>query len=184
MPCRLTSHPEGYAAVADEAGLLRYIRLQDRSFSTESVYQLQYGSELVYQNDEPVEVPCMIDRPWTSFDFVPGKARTVLFHQSGSSKLLYVTLPGDHYTSSPVLLFGSHTGQDQCLSSVKITIAPEVPCFKMRTYVTDLHHRMTASAIISASCCTLSTRHTSQVILHLSTTKTAPPSSGLHAAMT
>lgn len=108
--CRLAPQPAGYAAVADEAGLLRYLKLDNRAFNTESVYQLQYGSELVYQSREPVEVPCRIDRPWTAFEFIPYTARAILFHQSGSNKLLYTTLPDANTASSPVLLFGSHTG--------------------------------------------------------------------------
>ena len=109
--CRVAQQPAGYAAVADEAGLLRYLKLNNGAFDTDSVYQLQYGSELVYQSQEPVEVPCMIDRPWTSFEFLPNRARSILFHQSGSNKLLYTTLPDATKASSPVLLFGSHTGQ-------------------------------------------------------------------------
>lgn len=110
---RLAPQPEGFAAVADEAGLLRYVSLHNTSFKTDSVYQLQYGSELVYRDNEPVELPSMIDRPWTSFEFVPGKARTLLFHQSGSNNVLHTTLPDASNPFSPVLLFGSHTGQTQ-----------------------------------------------------------------------
>lgn len=109
--CRLAQQPAGYAAVTDEAGLLRYLKLNNRAFNTDSVYQLQYGSELVYQSQQPVEVPCMIDRPWTSFEFLPHRPRSILFHQLGSNKLLYTTLPDATESSSPVLLFGSHTGQ-------------------------------------------------------------------------
>ena len=109
--CRLAHQPVGYAAVTDEAGLLRYLKVDSKAFRTDSVYQLQYGHELVYQNQEPVEVPCMVDRPWTSFEFLPHRARSILFHQSGSNKLLYTTLPDAISHSSPVLLFGSHTGR-------------------------------------------------------------------------
>lgn len=112
--CRLAPHTEGFAAVADEAGLLRYVTLHNTTFSTDSVYQLQYGSELVYQNCEPLEVPHMVNRPWTAFEFIPHKTRTILFHQSGSNKLLYATLPDATSPSSPVLLFGSHTGHFPC----------------------------------------------------------------------
>ena len=114
---RLASQPEGFAAVTDDAGLLRYLSLHSSSFKTDSVYQLQYGSELVYRDNEPVEIPSMIDRPWTSFEFVPHKARTILFHQTGSNNLLHTTLPDASTPSSPVLLFGSHTGQRQPLIS-------------------------------------------------------------------
>ena len=112
---RLASQPEGFAAVADEAGLLRYVSLHNSSFKTDSVYRLQYGSELVYRDNEPVELPSMIDCPWTSFEFVPDKARAILFHQAGSKNLLHTTLPDALTPFSPALLFGSHTGPTQPL---------------------------------------------------------------------
>ena len=124
----MTRQPAGFAAVADEAGLLRYLKLDNRAFNTDSVYQLQYGSELVYERQEPVEVPCMLDRPWTSFEFLPHRARSILFHQSGSNKLLYTTLPDAAKPSSSVLLFGSHTGR--------------LPCFLARS---SLHKRYRCS---------------------------------------
>ena len=117
--CRLAPQPEGYAAVADEAGLFRYVKLHNRAFATDSVYQLQYGSELVYRNSEPTEIPCMIDRPWTAFEFLPHRSRAILFHQSGSNKLLYTTLPDATTPSSAVLLFGSHTGRISTLCQQK-----------------------------------------------------------------
>ena len=53
----------------------------------------------------------MIERQWDSFYFVPNKRNAIMFHQAGSNKLLYTTLPDAASAPSPVLLFGSHTGQ-------------------------------------------------------------------------
>ena len=113
-PHRLHPDLDKHAVVSDEAGLLHHVLLHGSHFTTDSVYQLQYGTELLYQGTEVSEVPCMIERQWSSFQFVPNRTGGILFHQSGSTKLLYTILPDAKTVSSPVLLFGSHTGQQLC----------------------------------------------------------------------
>ncbi len=110
----MNPHLDKHAVVSDEAGLLHHVLLHGNHFTTDSVYQLQYGTELLYQGTEVSEVPCMIERQWSSFEFVPNRTGGILFHQSGSTKLLYTILPDARAVSSPVLLFGSHTGQQLC----------------------------------------------------------------------
>lgn len=109
-------HPDldKHAVVSDEAGMLHHVLLHGSHFTTDSVYQLQYGTELLYQGTEVSEVPCMIERQWSSLQFVPNRTGGILFHQSGSTKLLYTILPDAKTVSSPVLMFGSHTGQQLC----------------------------------------------------------------------
>lgn len=96
--------------MADEAGLLYYIYLQGSDFLTVSAYQLQYGTQLLYQGSDAIEVPRPIDRQWTAFDFIPNKQRSILFQQNGSKKLLYTNLPPPGAAPAVVLEFGSHTG--------------------------------------------------------------------------
>lgn len=96
--------------MADEAGLLYYVYLQGSDFLTVSAYQLQYGTQLLYQGSDAIEVPRRIDRQWTAFDFIPNKQRSILFQQNGSKKLLYTNLPPPDAAPALVLEFGSHTG--------------------------------------------------------------------------
>ncbi len=147
--------------MADEAGLLRYVSLLNTSFSTDSVYQLQYGTELVYQSSEPVEIPHMINRPWTAFEFIPHKARTILFHQSGSNKLLYTTLPDATAASSPVLLFGSHTGH----------------CLPMLCQTQTVHYQPCENCIGGTDQIvhTVAVRHSQQRALQVLSAHSVPP---------
>ena len=110
MSCRLDPGISPYACVADEAGLLHYVRLQGIDFVTVSAYQLQCGTQLLYHGNEAIEVPRTVHRQWASFDFIPNRDSSILFQQQGSNKLLYTSLPKLQGGPSPVLLFGSHTG--------------------------------------------------------------------------
>ena len=87
--------------------------MDDQNFVTQGVYQLQYGTQLCYQGSEVLEQPCMVNREWSSFSFVPGRQNSLMFHQSGSNKLLYTSLPTAADESALVLHFGSHTGKPQ-----------------------------------------------------------------------
>ena len=99
--------------MSDEAGVLHQVQMGDETFVTEGVYQLQYGTQLSYDGSEVVETPCMVNREWSSFSFIPGRRNAILFHQSGSNKLLYTAVPEAADDYSLVLHFGSHTGTVQ-----------------------------------------------------------------------
>lgn len=123
MSCRLDPTTSHYACVADEAGLLHHVCLQGADFLTVSAYQLQCGTQLLYQGDEAIEVPRTVHRQWASFDFIPNRHASILFQQQGSNKLLYTSLPKPQGDPSPVLLFGSHTGLHFDTSCVKCSTA-------------------------------------------------------------
>ena len=108
--CRLDPNADKYACVADDAGLLYYVYLQGSEFLTVSAYQLQYGTQLLYDGLEAIEIPRRIDRQWTAFDFIPNRDRSILFQQRGSNNLLYTSLPRSDAAPASVLRFGSHTG--------------------------------------------------------------------------